>query len=80
MVSVAAYAYEYLNDPIMSDAKFDRMCQRIDVERSTGNKKMDRWFRENFDPSTGIWVHEHPNIAALANLAAFILNKRRRAK
>lgn len=77
MVAVAAYAYEFLNTPIMTDAQFDRMCLRIKTERSTGNRKLDKWFIQNFDPSTGMWVHKHPDKAGLERIAKLIINDRR---
>jgi len=45
LVSVAAYAYEYLNAPIMSDSEFDALAQQIDVTQDTGNKNLDDFLR-----------------------------------
>ena len=58
-VAVAAWAYEVHADPLMSDAEFDALAREIDVDRSTANSEMDRWFLENFNPDTGIWVNQH---------------------
>ena len=60
LVSVAAYAYEYLNAPIMSDADFDTLAQQIDVTQETGNKKLDVFFKNNFIADSGMWIHKHP--------------------
>ena len=60
LVSVAAYAYEYLNSPIMSDAEYDALSQRIDVKSKTGNEMMDNFFEQHFIPDTGLWIHKHP--------------------
>lgn len=60
-VAVAAYAYEIKDDPIISDTEYDRLALEIDVRKSTGNSHMDKWFLDNFDPSTGMWVRNHPN-------------------
>lgn len=60
-VTVAAYAYEFEGDPIMSDAEFDKLALEIDLSVDTGNETMDKWFRENFEPCTGSWVHKHPD-------------------
>ena len=60
LVSVAAYAYEYLNSPIMSDSEFDTLAQQIDLTQDTGNKKMDDFFKNNFNADSGMWIHKHP--------------------
>lgn len=59
-LSVAAYAYEFDRDHIMTDHEFDAESRLVDLSIDTGNVKMDAWFRENFDPSTGQWIHKHP--------------------
>ena len=69
-VAVAAYTYEVENDPILSDAEFDALCLTINLEVDTGNAVMDKFFREEFDPNTGSWVHRHPNKEGLAQIAA----------
>ena len=60
LVSVAAYAYEYLNAPIMSDADFDTLAQQIDITKQTGNKTLDTFFEKYFTPDSGMWIHKHP--------------------
>jgi len=62
---VAAYAYEVMSDPIMSDALYDSLCRQIDPRRPTCNLRMDRFFRRHFSPHTGSWVHHHPDLAGL---------------
>ena len=64
-VSVAAYAYEMKNDSIMTDEQFDLECKKVDVTITTGNDIMDKWFREEFDPCTGQWIHKHPQLKRL---------------
>jgi hypothetical protein len=59
-LAVAAYAYEIENDSIMTDGDYDRLCLEVDPSISTGNRKLDAFFRKHFDPSTGSWVHYHP--------------------
>lgn len=44
-LSVAAYAYEYKNESIMSDAEFDALALQIDPSVSTGNRKLDTFFK-----------------------------------
>lgn len=59
-VAAWAYAYEVDGDPLVSDATFDQECLRVRPEMATGNATLDQFFREEFSPSTGMWVHMHP--------------------
>jgi len=61
-LTVAAYAYEVENTEIMSDHEFDRKCLEVDKSVNTGNRVLDKFFREQFDPSTGQWIHLHPEL------------------
>jgi hypothetical protein len=61
-LSVAAYAYEMESDSIMSDHDFDAKCKEIQPKIKTGNKKLDKFFSEEFNPSTGQWIHKHPEL------------------
>lgn len=83
-VAVAAWAYENNHRPIMSDQAYDELSKLVDAERNiaTGNHRLDRFFQRHFDPSTGLWVHKHPNIPALENIYAryYQQPKRRRRK
>ena len=65
---IAAYAYEIKNDSIMPDITFDEECKKVDVTITTGNDKMDKWFRDEFDPCTGQWIHSHPEKNRLEEL------------
>ncbi len=67
-VSIAAYAYEFENDVIISDSEFDAMCSKIDLSIDTSNREMDRWFRDNFNPSTGMWIKRHPHLGRLKRI------------
>lgn len=64
----AAYAYEYMALSFISDAEFDELCLQIDTSVSTGNRKMDNFFKKHFSPHTGQWVHNHPEKAKLRSL------------
>lgn len=59
-LSVAAYAYEYKDDSIMSDAEFDALSYKIDVSVSTKSRKLDNFFKKHFEPCTGMWIRRHP--------------------
>lgn len=61
-LSVAAYAYEFEGQSVMSDADFDTLSLKIDKTVKTGNKELDDFFQKEFDPSTGQWIHKHPQL------------------
>jgi hypothetical protein len=70
-VAAAAYAYEVLNDPIMSDAAYDALALKIRPEVKTGNDTFDNFFATKYNPNTGSWVHQHPDIGSLKRVLAF---------
>jgi len=74
-LSIAAYAYEFCDNSIMSDAQFDEMCNDINPLIKTGNKIMDKFFKEKFDPSTGQWIHSHPELDKIKHLYETYYNK-----
>jgi len=67
-LSIAAYAYEIKGDSIIDDAKFDSLSLEVDTSIETGNKKMDTFFKKEFDPSTGQWIHKHPELNVIASM------------
>lgn len=73
-IAVAAYAYEVMDDPIMSDAEFDRLARAIRPSVMTGNFPCDMFFATAFDPSTGSWVRSHPGYGKLHGL--YLMTKR----
>lgn len=68
VLSVAAYSYEYEDESIMSDAEFDKLCLEIKPNMRTGNNRMDAFFRNNFDPSTGQWICKHPQVDGIKRI------------
>ena len=60
-VAVWAYSYENLAASIVSDAKFDKTCLQINLAVDTADAEMDTWFRKNFHPDTGQWIHSYPH-------------------
>ena len=66
--SVFAYAYEFQNDSLISDGEFDQLCANINPEVSTGHEVMDKFFREQFDPSTGMWIRKHPELQGIERI------------
>jgi hypothetical protein len=73
-LSVAAYAYEIMDSPIMSDADFDKLANEIDVEESTDCAELDVFFLRHFDPSTGVWIHKHPALEGIRLLYDYFYN------
>ncbi len=67
-ICIYAYAYEKENESVISDGEFDKLCLDIDPQLDTGNKKLDNFFRSEFDPSTGQWIYKHPELHKIAEL------------
>jgi hypothetical protein len=67
-LSVAAYAYEIKDNPIMSDADFDELASKIDTSVSTTNPRLDYFFAKNFQSDTGMWIHKHPELSKIEYL------------
>lgn len=67
-LSVAAYAYEFMDDPVLTDEEFDNLAKKINVNIKTGNDKLDKFFKEEFSADTGMWIHKHPEKEKLKNL------------
>jgi len=63
---VWAYAYERQFHSIVSDSAFDHECLQVDLSIKTDRPDLDAWFLKNFDPSTGAWVHAHPELNKIA--------------
>ncbi|RID91843.1 hypothetical protein D2N39_11435 [Gemmobacter lutimaris] len=63
-----AYAYEFRHDALVPDAVFDAEARRVDLSRSTSRPDLDQWWRDNFDPSTGVWIRRHPELTVVARL------------
>ena len=61
-LSVYAYAYEYESTSLVSDEEYDSLSYQIKPEVSTGNRKLDNFFKARFDPSTGMWIRQHPEL------------------
>lgn len=75
-VAVWAYAYEALNESLVSDETFDAECRLVDLTVKTGSNQMDTWFKRNFHPDTGMWVRNHPGRARLHQIATTIIKDR----
>ena len=67
-LTVAAYAYEFVNTSIISDANFDQLAMQITLQMDTGNAVLDTFFRTEFQPDTGQWIHKHPELEKVKQL------------
>lgn len=67
-LSVAAYAYEIEDDEIIDDYSYDMLCLKINTDIVTGNSVLDEFFKEHFDPSTGNWIHKHPQLEKIKQI------------
>jgi hypothetical protein len=67
-----AYAYQYADTSLVSDSVYDEESRKVDIAIDTGNAVLDKFFREEFNPDTGMWVSKHPEfdkVAALYKMA-----------
>lgn len=72
LIAIYAYAYEIKNDPIVSDEEFDRLASEIVETKSTGNEKLDDFFKNEFDMFTSLWIHKHPELDKIAQIYSSI--------
>lgn len=68
MVLVWSYAYEYESVSLVSDAVFDAECKLVDKTIDTGRPDLDDWFRREFEPFTGSWIGDFPELEKIRNL------------
>ena len=67
-VALWAYAYEIMDEPMVSDFTFDTLCHKIDLSIATNRPDLDEWFCRNFNPDTGQWIHKHPELKRIGEL------------
>lgn len=67
-IAVAAYAYEIADKPICSDMMFDWMASKIQKNLGTGHPVLDEFFAAEFSPMTGMWIHQHPELAGIEQI------------
>lgn len=68
LLAVAAYSYEYVSVSIIGDGDFDSLSKLVDLTVDTRRPDLDKYFRENFHPDTGMWIHKHPEKEKLKEL------------
>lgn len=57
---IAAYAYEFLDESWICDYEFDELAKKINPQIETGHKVCDEFFKTEFHPATGSWIHNFP--------------------
>ena len=62
---LASYAYEFKAELFLTDQQFDALALKIRPEIETGNKLCDDFFKNEFSPSTGQWIHSFPELDKL---------------
>lgn len=67
-ISVAAFAYEFENNPIMGDDLFDWFAGRICKNVGTCHPILDEFFKVHFSPMTGMWIHQHPDLKGIRRI------------
>lgn len=67
-ISLWAYAYEYESESLVSDAEFDKQCLLVTPNIPTGHPILDKFFRKEFSPHTGQWIHKHPELNKVKHL------------
>lgn len=73
-IAMAAYAYEALSHPIMSDSEFDKLALEVDLSIDTRRPDLDEWFRKEYQPHTGSWIWRHPELNIIKVLTERKLN------
>jgi len=83
-LTIAAYAYEAGGLPdvdilLMTDAEFDALALAILPQQATGHPVLDEFFRTKFDPCTGSWIWDHPELDKVKHAYARIRAQRTEA-
>ena len=75
-VALWAYAYEIMDDPLVPDERYDRVSREINPAVLTGHAVLDAFFREEFSPDTGMWIHAHPEWRGFRRIYERLTSKR----
>tara|TARA_Y100000004_G_C8755801_1_gene344378 strand:+ start:340 stop:603 length:264 start_codon:yes stop_codon:yes gene_type:complete len=68
LISVYAYAYEFLNESLIDDYEYDKLAQEIDVNVSTNNMMLDKFFKDCYVSYSGSWILNHPEIEKIREI------------
>lgn len=67
-LAVYAYAYELRDESLATDHEFDQLARSIDPAVTTGNAVLDQFFRDHYQPDSGMWIHQHPDLDGIATI------------
>ena len=73
-LTIAAYCYEVLQQPIMSDGEFDTLALQSDPTIKTGH--LDNWWPVHFVSYSGSWIHAHPELDKVRKCAQQVIRNR----
>ena len=73
-VSLWAYAYEFKHDSLVPDSVYDATCREINPWTETGHAVLDDFFATQFESSTGLWIHHHPELTKIGALYLRVQN------
>jgi len=65
-LSLWAYAYEFRDEALVSDAIYDVESYQVNLNIRTDRPDLDLFFVLHFQPDTGMWIHKHPELAKVA--------------
>ena len=67
-VSLWAFAYAVMNDPIVPDNVYDAVIKQVDLKAYTDDLSLDLWFEENYSTQHSRWIWTHPDFEELAEM------------
>ena len=67
-LAVWAYAYEFDHKSLAPDHTFDFESYCVNLTITTNRPDLDAWFVQNFNPCTGMWIHNHPELDKIKSL------------
>ena len=72
-LSVAAYAYEFSDNPIISDDEYDELSKLINPNMITcygerDNSVIDAYFSSHFTEYSGQWIRRHPDLDGIKHI------------
>lgn len=79
-VAIFAYAYEVLMESLIDDITYDDLAARIDTSIGTDRPDLDQWFKENYSEYTGSWVHKHPELSRIKEIAEGMVKRQRKLR
>lgn len=77
-LSLYAYAYEYESDSLVSDEKYDALSRTVNTSIVTGHPVLDKFFKEQFEPDTGMWITKHPELDKIKRTYEFYYKNRKK--